>query len=488
MSKQDVIDYVMETPHNTNRAVLEGLVDTAVEESQVQADWDQNDETAKDYIKNRIGGYYNTTATADSGTLTTTSFVDFTEQTDTTSYVVNDETFDTAVQNLDITAGKTYRISWIDNGQAFSYTSEATADMQNLPIILGDTVINSNATPKLVWGNKAKVIFVDLIITATNTITNIKIEEINVVKIPDEFLSDKVFDHPVSRGTGSYSVVEGAGTKATQYCAHAEGADTTASGNYSHAEGANTTASGNSSHAAGQGTKALGSNSYATGYYTVAAENSVMVSGQYNIYEQLTYTYSETPATFKTEGNKNYYCSKSFSFDTTTGEFTLESPTTITFPQGISLKRYYFSESITSSIIYFQYGTVNYTGTDGNLTIREGFSKLTSAKNSSPQKYKYLQVVGNGLYEEARANAYTLDRFGNAWYAGDVYVGSTSGTDKDDGSKKLATEEYVDNHIGSKVSDKELILFSSTENSTKKFKITVNDSGTISAKEVTEGA
>lgn len=58
MSKQDVIDYVMETPHNTNRAVLEGLVDTAVEESQVQADWGQNDETSKDYIKNRPGGYY----------------------------------------------------------------------------------------------------------------------------------------------------------------------------------------------------------------------------------------------------------------------------------------------------------------------------------------------------------------------------------------------------------------------------------------------
>lgn len=58
MSKQDVIDYVMETPHNTNRAVLEGLVDTAVEESQVQADWNQNDPKAKDYIKNRPGGYF----------------------------------------------------------------------------------------------------------------------------------------------------------------------------------------------------------------------------------------------------------------------------------------------------------------------------------------------------------------------------------------------------------------------------------------------
>ena len=53
MSKQDVIDYVMETPHNTNRAVLEGLVDTAVEESQVQADWNQNDTSAPDYIKNK---------------------------------------------------------------------------------------------------------------------------------------------------------------------------------------------------------------------------------------------------------------------------------------------------------------------------------------------------------------------------------------------------------------------------------------------------
>ena len=50
MSKQDVIDYVMETPHNTNRAVLEGLVDTAVEESQVQSDWNQNDTSASDYM------------------------------------------------------------------------------------------------------------------------------------------------------------------------------------------------------------------------------------------------------------------------------------------------------------------------------------------------------------------------------------------------------------------------------------------------------
>lgn len=47
----------METPHNTNRAVLEGLVDTAVEESQVQSDWSVNDENDPSYVKNRIGYY-----------------------------------------------------------------------------------------------------------------------------------------------------------------------------------------------------------------------------------------------------------------------------------------------------------------------------------------------------------------------------------------------------------------------------------------------
>lgn len=79
MSKQDVIDYVMETPHNTNRAVLEGLVDTAVEESQVQADWDQNDETAKDYIKNRVGYYREevaATSTSKPGEGTTSTYKD----------------------------------------------------------------------------------------------------------------------------------------------------------------------------------------------------------------------------------------------------------------------------------------------------------------------------------------------------------------------------------------------------------------------------
>lgn len=56
----------------------------------------------------------------------------------------------------------------------------------------------------------------------------------------------------------------------------------------------------------------------------------------------------------------------------------------------------------------------------------------------------YAHIVGNGTNTDTNSNAHTLDWSGNAWFAGDVYVGSTSGTNKDDGSKKLATEEYVD--------------------------------------------
>ena len=59
----------------------------------------------------------------------------------------------------------------------------------------------------------------------------------------------------------------------------------------------------------------------------------------------------------------------------------------------------------------------------------------------------YAHIIGNGVNDSTRSNAHTLDWDGNAWYAGDVYTGSTSGTNKDDGSKKLATEEYVNSAV-----------------------------------------
>ena len=39
---------------------------------------------------------------------------------------------------------------------------------------------------------------------------------------------------------------------------------------------------------------------------------------------------------------------------------------------------------------------------------------------------KYAHIVGNGTGENDRSNAHTLDWEGNAWFAGDVYVGGSS--------------------------------------------------------------
>lgn len=59
------------------------------------------------------------------------------------------------------------------------------------------------------------------------------------------------------------------------------------------------------------------------------------------------------------------------------------------------------------------------------------------------ERGNYAHIVGNGTSIDARSNAHTLDWSGNAWFAGDVYVGSTSGTNKDEGSKKLITADEV---------------------------------------------
>jgi hypothetical protein len=73
--------------------------------------------------------------------------------------------------------------------------------------------------------------------------------------------------------------------------------------------------------------------------------------------------------------------------------------------------------------------------------------------NIEDTENKYAHIVGNGEYSDdgsRSANAHTLDWDGNAWFTGDVYVGSTSGKNKDEGSKKLATEEYVNTEMNQK--------------------------------------
>ena len=102
------------------------------------------------------------------------------------------------------------------------------------------------------------------------------------------------------------------------------------------------------------------------------------------------------------------------------------------------------------------------TTASGKWSHAEGYHTIASGSYSHVQgKYniddsdgKYASIVGNGTSDTARSNAHTLDWEGNAWFAGTI-----EGT--------------------------AMIVKSSTPGSTKKFKITVDDAGTLSATEVT---
>lgn len=191
--------------------------------------------------------------------------------------------------------------------------------------------------------------------------------------------------------SGEYSHAEGYQTEATGSCAHAEGNVSKATGMRSHAEGEHATASGDYSHAEGGYTTASGKYSHAGGYHTVASKEGSYAEG------------FETQAI----GPRAH----------AEGDHTIAS---------------------------------------GNSAHAEGYNTTASGKYQHVQgRYNledstdtYAHIVGNG-WSEANSNAYTLDWNGNAWFSGDVYIKSTSGTNKDEGSKRLVTEEEVTNMLGS---------------------------------------
>ena len=86
---------------------------------------------------------------------------------------------------------------------------------------------------------------------------------------------------------------------------------------------------------------------------------------------------------------------------------------------------------------------------EGDHTIAQGASQhVQGTYNIQDEAGKFAHIVGNGAPAGLYSNAHTLDWDGNAWFAGDVYVGSTSGTNMDEGSKKLATVAEVGEMIG----------------------------------------
>ena len=92
----------------------------------------------------------------------------------------------------------------------------------------------------------------------------------------------------------------------------------------------------------------------------------------------------------------------------------------------------------------------NHTEASGNASHAEGYYTIASTDfqhvqgrlNIEDTGRIYAHIVGNGMSDTERRNAYTLDWNGNAWYQGKLSQDGTPTEDKD-----LATKKYVDDSI-----------------------------------------
>lgn len=223
---------------------------------------------------------------------------------------------------------------------------------------------------------------------------------------------------------------------------HAEGYGNEASGNSSHAEGQTTLANGAESHAEGFQTKAVGDESHAEGMSTKADNACSHAEG------------CETTASGINSHSEGYKSTASGDSAHAEGEGTTAKGSS-SHAEGA-----YTSAS------------GKYSHAEGKLTTAKGdYSHVEGRSNIEDTENKYAHIVGNGTADSKRSNAHTLSWAGVPWFQGRPQFG---GTAQDDGSQSVVAN-----------GDKEFILASSTEGSTKKFKVTVDDSGALTATEIT---
>lgn len=408
---------------------LVAAINEAAQTSSGGADWAQNDPTAKDYIKNRI------------------CYEEVVEQWQQLTF--NNYKYAGLLQTSDVFV--TFQIDGvIYEDVAGEWEGSSTAmyfKAGNYTISVGYRSQKIDCWPtcsSLLFRDKSTVIHQidDKFIAIKNDNLRNGPKGGSIVAAGHTPNADQVGDDSFAIGlnclaSGDRACATGYYTTAGGDNSHAEGTETKAVGHSGHAEGNYSEANGNYAHAEGNQSKAIGDSSHAEGQYTNASGRSSHAEGENN---------HSVGIRAHTEGYQNS-------------------------AKGVDSH----AEGYGSVAL----GDTSHAEGIGTIAASTG-SHVEGTYNVKDDSKTYLHIVGNGTSSSKRSNAHTLDKDGNAWFAGFVYVGSTSGTNRDEGSKRLATEDYVD----SKISDKELILTSSTSGSTKKFRITVDDNGTISATEV----
>lgn len=292
--------------------------------------------------------------------------------------------------------------------------------------------------------------------------------------------------------SGENSFATGYTSVATDLCAYAEGYENIASGSSSHAEGGYTKASGENSHAEGGYSIASGVNSHAEGYETKAANDQAHAEGFHTTASGI-YSHSEghgseaTGETSHAEGRETkasatYAHAEGYKSEASGKAAHAEGDSCKATAQGSHAEGVGSEASGASSHAEgFSYATEMYSHAEGQWTNARSNSQHVQGKyNISDSKDVYAHIVGNGKSTK-RSNAHTLDWDGNAWFAGEVYVGSTEGINKDSGSVKLAKITDLDNKVD-KIEGKDLSSNDfTTELKTKLENLSSYDDTTIKA-------
>lgn len=185
----------------------------------------------------------------------------------------------------------------------------------------------------------------------------------------------------------------------------------------------NNAATGNYSHAEGYATAAEGTSSHAEGQYSKATGTYSHAEGYY------------TTASAPYSHAEGYYAAASGTYSHAEGYYTAATGNYGSHAEGFSCK-----------------ANGQYSHAEGNNTIAASQNQHVEGRyNLEDTANKYVHIIGNGNYG-ARSNAHTVDWNGNAWFAGDMR-------------------------------GKGIVINSSTEGSTKAFRITVDDSGNLSVQE-----
>ena len=357
-----------------------------------------------------------------------------------TTVTISEDNSDTALpKTAQLTVGQTYFV--ILDGVSYECVAWYSDDED--AVIIGNGAIfggeGGNSEPFSCDSYSGDEIYLNTEKAGTYTIS-ISIKENIIHKLDKKYLPDEVIE--------SIGIANNAQTTANNAQTTANNAQTTANskmnasnpvgtgsfsmgrksgsliGSSSHAEGYDTTASGSNSHAEGVNTTASNESSHAEGLSTTASGYGSHAEG------------NQTTASGSDSHAEGLYTTASGSDS---------------HAEGVN----------TTASAYGSHAEGNGTTASGKGSHAEGFNTIAKSSyqhvqgicNVIDSSNKYAHIVGNGKNIYNRSNAHTIDWSGNAWFAGTV-----EGT--------------------------ALIIPSSTEGSTKKFKITVDDSGALTATEV----